>query len=254
VTDQHRTGQAEPTAPPQAPEGAPRRGLTVHPALLERLERDGRALAADAPAGRFVPRDARAAGAVALVDSPGRASALLDDANTLRLVCVGIDFAHRHNRPGVVVRRTGDGERTWHDPRAIVPLLLGLALAEDLGDGRTRLRRYAVDFRPAGVAAALAPVFRLPVAFAAHQARAALFCLWQAGLAAPDRLWDTRVAERAFSLGLHHPRYMGRLPRGEAEEAAAREEAEAHAEQRLGLTGVCLRRGVDYAFGGGRRR
>jgi hypothetical protein len=48
--------------------------------------------------------------------------------------------------------------------------------------------------------------FRLPVPFVAHFARAELFCLWKLALPTPDSVWDTCLAERAFQLGVHHPR------------------------------------------------
>ena len=121
-------------------------------------------------------------------------------------------------------------------------------------DGRAVLYRFVLDLRQPGVLAPLGTFFRLPVPFAAHFAQAELFCLWKLALPTPDAVWDTCLAERAFQLGVHHPRYKGGGSEDEVEQARAKEETEAEIDFACGLVPTCLRRGVPYPFAAAKDR
>ena len=100
-------------------------------------------------------------------------------------------------------------------------------------DGQAVLYRFVLDLRQPGVLGPLGTFFRLPVPFVAHFAQAELFCLWKLALPTPDSVWDTCLAERAFQLGVHHPRYKG--GGDEVERARAKEETEAEIDFSCGL-------------------
>jgi DNA polymerase-1 len=193
-------------------------------------------------------------GRITVVTNTSGAHSLVNLAKQRPLVCVGIDFEFRHATPGVFMRRWKSKDLFWHDPRSVVPLLLAVVLLEAGPDGRPRHYRAVVDCRGREAVLPLADLFRLPVPFVGHHLRAELICLWALGLPAPDTLWDSWVAEKALQLGLHHARYKNDHPQDEAEEAAAKEEAEEVADLACDLPATCTRRGVVYPFAADKAR
>ncbi|MBV8558503.1 MAG: hypothetical protein JO116_23425, partial [Planctomycetaceae bacterium] len=183
-----------------------------------------------------------------LVADQAGAEALLDFARQRPIAFIGIDCEYRYSRPGVFVRRSRGEDRFWYDPHSLTPLLLAVVLSETRPDGQAILYRFVVDLRQPGVLGPLGAFFRLPVPFVAHFAQAELFCLWKLALPTPDAVWDTCLAERAFQLGVHHPRYRGGDPEDEVERARSKEEAEAELDFSCSLVATCLRRGVPYPF------
>src|SRR5262249_44368251 len=202
-----------------------------------------------------VPRSAAYyAERLTLVGDAAAARALAELARQLPLARVGIDFEFTSTREPVFIKKTAAGDHYWQDPPPVVPLLRPVPLVGQPRGGAARLPRFVVDCRAGEAAAALPPLLPLPVPFVCHFARAELFCLWRLGLPAPEQLWDSWAAERAFQLGLHHANYVNERPRDEAEEAEAEEAAEEAAAAGCGLVASCLRRGVAYPFAGDKER
>src|SRR5262249_40063950 len=139
---------------------------------------------------------------------------------------VGLDFEFESSHAGVPVKWHRGHAQYWHDPHSVVPVWMALALVEHDRGGADRLFRYVIDCHRPGAVTPLAGVLRLPVLFTTHCVKEALFCLWSLGLPEPARVWDTWVAERAFRLGVHHPRYLTDRPRDEIDEADARDRAD----------------------------
>ena len=187
-----------------------------------------------------------------LVADQAGAEALLDFARQRPIAFIGIDCEFNYNRPGVFIRRSGGEDRYWYDPHSLVPLLLAVVLVELSPDGQAVLYRFVLDLRQPGVLGPLGTFFRLPVPFVAHFAQAELFCLWKLALPTPDSVWDTCLAERAFQLGVHHPRYKG--GGDEVEQARAKEETEEEIDFSCSLVSTCLRRGVPYPFAAAKER
>jgi DNA polymerase-1 len=196
----------------------------------------------------------RLAGEPTVVTTPAEAARLVELVRQRPVSHVGLDFEFRYRRPGVFLKMVKGKDRYWYDPRSIVPLLLGVAAVEERGDESSTVYRFAIDLRQEGVAASLSGLFRIPVMFTAHFLKQELSCLWQLGLATPDQVWDTWVAERAAALGVYHRRYTTTRPGDEPAEEAARDAAEEAVEARCDLANSCLRHGVPYAFGGDKRR
>lgn len=119
-------------------------------------------------------------------------------------------------------------------------------LVELSPDGQAVLYRFVLDLRQPGVLGPLGTFFRIPVPLVAHFVPAELFCLWKLAMPAPDSVWDTCLAERAFQLGVHHPRYKGGGDK--VEQARAKEETEEMIDFSCSLVSTCLRRGVPYPF------
>jgi DNA polymerase-1 len=223
--------------------------LAIPPAWAERLEQSRRNRPPPAEAVRVVPLSADYfGGRLNLVEGADDALRLVELARQRPLAYCGFDFEFRHGRPGVWVKKHCGEDRYWHDPRSVVPLLLAVALVEIDSEGGRRSYRFVVNCRRPEATAPLADLLRLQVPFVAHFAQVELFCLWQLGLPAPDQLWDTWVAERAFLLGMHHARYVKERPVDESEEARAKEAAEEQVAAACGLLAACGRRGVRHPF------
>jgi len=186
-----------------------------------------------------------------VVDQAG-AEALLDFARQRPIAFIGIDCEYRYSRPRVFIRRSGGEDRYWYDPHSLVPLLLAAVLVELSPAEQAVLYRFVLDLRQPGVLGPLGTFFRLPVPFVAHFAQAELFCLWKLALPTPGSVWDTCLAERAFQLGVHHPRYKG--SGDEVERARAKEKTEEEIDFSCGLVPTCLRRGVPYPFAAAKER
>jgi DNA polymerase I len=204
---------------------------------------------------RTVPRSPSFyAGKLTFVEDDSGAQALVELASQLPLSAIGFDWEFRYSRPEVFIKKVKGKEHFWYDPRSIAPLLLAVTLVEATTGDDYRLLSFVVDCRRREVAAALAPLFMLPVKFLTHYAPAELFCQWQLDLPEPPQVWDTWAAERAFLLGIHHARYTNDRPKSEADEVEAKEEAEQDAEFGCSLSMSCLRRGVPYPFAGDKAR
>ena len=199
------------------------------------------------------PRPEYYAGELALVADQAGTEALLDFARQRPIAFIGIDCEYRYSRPGVFIRRSGGEDRYWYDPHSLVPLLLAVVLVELSPDGRAVLYRFVLDLRQPGVlGAARQPSSGSRCRSSPTSPRAELFCLWKLALPTPDSVWDTCLAERAFQLGVHHPRYKG--DGDEVERARAKEETEAEIDFACGLVPTCLRRGVPYPFAAAKER
>jgi DNA polymerase I len=229
--------------------------LRLAPAWEGRLEELGRDRADRVVPVRILPRAPEYyAGESALVADQAGAEELLDFARQRPIAFIGIDCEYRYSRPGVFVRRSRGKDHNWYDPHSLVPLLLAVVLGETRPDGQAVLYRFVLDLRQPGVRGPLGAFFRLPVPFVAHFAQAELFCLWKLALPTPDSVWDTCLAERAFQLGVHHPRYKGGGSEDEVEQARSKEEAEAEIDFSCNLVSTCQRRGVPYPFAAAKER
>ena len=187
-----------------------------------------------------------------LVADQAGAEALLDFARQRPIAFIGIDCEFKYDRPGVFIRRSRGEDRYWYDPRSLVPLLLAVVLVELSPDGQAVLYRFVLDLRQPGVLGPLGTFFRIPVPFVAHFVPAELFCLWKLAMPTPDSVWDTCLAERAFQLGVHHPRY--KAGGDEVEQTRAKEETEEMIDFSCSLVSTCLRRGVPYPFAAAKDR
>ena len=176
------------------------------------------------------------------VDTPDKAQDMLDFALQRPLTHIGFDTEFRYDRPGVVI----DKRSTHYDPRSIRPLLLSLAMAEQLEDGVGRLYSFVVDLREPEVLPALKELFRLPIPFSGHFAKVELFCLWQLGLPEPNIIWDTFIFEKALHLGRHHHKYKLKHVIDEFEQIKAKEEVREKEGFSLSLVATCQRYGVAY--------
>jgi DNA polymerase-1 len=185
-----------------------------------------------------------------VVASAGAAVALLALTRERPLSHLGFDTEFKYDRPGVVI----DRDRTAHDPRGLVPLILSLSLAEPVADGDLQLSNFVVDLRRADTLASLRDLFRLPIPFVGHFTHADLLCLLQLDLPEPRILWDTWVCEKALYLGRHHRRYRLAPGDDEATEAHAREQSEASELWRFSLAQTCLRYGIVHRFAGDKER
>ena len=156
---------------------------------------------------------------------------------------VGMSVVYGYSRPPIQVP---DGEAVY-DPRRIQPLMIALAigaLGGAPGAGES-MYRFVVDLQCAEALTGIRTLMRLPVPFVVHDAGNQLACLWSLGLDEPDRIWDTRIAQRVQGLGRHHPRYT--QPRGAdlAAQIEAKRRAEAEAAEHLTLARACRTHGVD---------
>jgi DNA polymerase-1 len=195
------------------------------------------------------------------VQSPSAAevAALITDESVMRRVLsalvrqqvayASLGVVARYESPGVLLR---DG-RTWHDPRSIRPQLAALVLAAT-GHGGVRLQPYVLDCRVPAVQRALGSLLTRPWTYVVHGADEVLFSLWQMGIPAPQSLWDTRVAERSLSLGLHHPGNTASRPADAFQEIRARQQAAEDAEAYCDLTAACRRYGVPCPWAGQENR
>jgi len=174
------------------------------------------------------------------VDTTGKAQAMLDFALQRPLTHIGIDTEFRYDRPGVVI----DKRNTHYDQRSIRPLLLSLAMAEQLVDGGGRLYTFVVDLREPEVLPALKELFRLPVPFTGHFTKVELFCLWQLRLPEPNIIWDTCIFERILHLGRHHHKYKLKKVPDDFEQIKAKEEVREKEGFSLSLVATCQRYGV----------
>src|SRR5262249_44043233 len=152
----HRSGSAVPAS-----------GLVLAPAYARRLAEP--LPPATPPRAPILPRlPTPVAAAIQAVEDRAAAEAMLDFAAQRRIGWIGLDFEFRYSRPAVVVGRTGGRDRTWHDPRSIVPLLAGVVLVEAGPDGRAAFYRYAVDVRRPEVLGPLGALLRRPIPVVAH--------------------------------------------------------------------------------------
>ena len=190
------------------------------------------------------------AGRTTFVDTIEAAEAMAEYARQRPLSHVGFDTEFRYDTPGVDMGRG----QVAHDPRALRPLLLSLALAEPTSPNGGTLATFVVDLRHPGVLLSVAEVLRLPVCFAAHFAQAELLCLFRLGLAEPRTLWDTWAREKARHLGRGHKKYRAARDADDAGLARAAEEAEAETEFSYSLVSTCQRYGVPYALAGDKER
>lgn len=179
-------------------------------------------------------------GCVTFVDTHEGLHDLIQLAYERPISWIGFDTEFRFDRPAVEIKK---GVNVF-DVRSVHPLLLSLALVEPEGDGNLRIYRFVVDVRQAELARKLEPLFRLPVPFVAHFARAELHCLWQLQLPEPGMLWDTWVAEKVRHLGLNNTGYAS--PKHDAGDVGLIETTEAAERIRCSLVDTCQRHGVPY--------
>ncbi|HEY7116648.1 MAG TPA: DNA polymerase [Tepidisphaeraceae bacterium] len=192
---------------------------------------------------------------VRLVSDAKSASDMLELALCRPIAYVGFDAEFRYGRAPVPLRNG----KTATDRSSIVPLLLSLAFVEhDAADETARVYRFVVDVHNHRdqVLPVLRELLRQPWCFVGHYMTMDLACLWKLGIDEPRTIWDTWVAEKALRLGLDSVRQAGpdNETGSEAEEARAREEAEALSAIRFDLRAVCRRHGVPYRFTGDKGR
>lgn len=161
---------------------------------------------------------------------------------------IGFDTEYRFDRPAVTIKK--DVEAV--DVRSVHPLLLSLSLVEPESDDQLRIYRFVVDVRQPELAQKLESIFRLPVPFVAHFARAELHCLWQLQLREPAMLWDTWVAEKVRYMGLYNTGYA--VTKHDAGDAAWQQAAETDERIRYSLVDTCRRHGVPYELAHDKKR
>jgi DNA polymerase-1 len=220
--------------------------LALSPFWRERLDSVPPAREA-APARRIIPQSPASyrEKLTVVADAPA-AERMLDFAQQRAITFIGIDCEFRYRRPGVVMKWLHGKPLVWDDPRSVVPLLMSVVLTEPQAQGHVAHYPFVIDLRTPDVLSPLASLLRMPAPFVAHYVRTELFCIWQLGLPTPSTIWDTWVAEKAFCLGRHHPRY--KKAADEIEEARAKDEAEDVNEAACGLAATCLRYGVAHPF------
>ena len=180
------------------------------------------------------------------VDDGIGATAMLQLARELPLMCVGIDTEFGYLSAPVGL----PSNKTVTDIRGTKPLLLSLTLAAHppAGNGDIDIHEFVVDLRAQATHTAVAALLQLPVTFVGHFLQADYFCLLAAGLPIPERVWDTWVAEKVQHLGRHHAKYKLPIDPDEMAEAKAKEEAEQEEKLRLDLVDTCRRHGVEHLF------
>lgn len=176
------------------------------------------------------------------VDSLDGVQAMLNFVLQRPLSHIGFDTEFRYDRPGVVI----DKRNTAHDPRSVQPLLLSLAIAEPFDGKQGCLYSFVIDLRKPELLPVLMEIFRLPVTFSGHFAKAELFCLWRLGLPEPNILWDTFIFEKIMHLGRHHHRYKLQKSADALEQIQAKEEAVEKEVFGFSLVATCQRHGVAY--------
>ena len=223
--------------------------MSVLPGWAERLKK----VAPDKPrkVAYSLPKAAAYfTGRTTFVDTAAAAETMTEYARQRPLSHIGFDTEFRYDSPGVDMGRG----QVAHDPRALQPLLLSLALAEPSGPDGGTLATFVVDLRQPDVLPFVAELLRLPVCFVAHFAQAELLCLFRLGLLEPRILWDTWVCEKARHLGRQHKKYRVTRDADDAGLARAAEEAEAEAAFSNSLVSTCLRAGVEYPLAGDKER
>ncbi len=116
-----------------------------------------------------------------------------------------VEFVRQRDVPIVGLGVAGDINKMY-TPNVLNTIVLAMVLAEPVGHD---LVVHPFVFEPLNVEAmpAVRELLGLPATYAVHDLSTVLLALWSLGLTAPSRVWDTKVTEAAFSLGLHHPRY-----------------------------------------------
>jgi len=183
------------------------------------------------------------------VDSLESAQAMLGFALQRPLSHIGFDTEFRYDRPGVII----DKRNTAYDPQSVHPLLLSLAMAEQLDEGG-RLYSFVINLRIPELLSVLKELFRLPIPFCGHFAKVELFCLWRLGLPEPTILWDTFIFEKALDLGRHHHKYKLKQEMDEFEQIRTKEEAKEKQAFGFSLVATCQRYGVAYRMEAGKKR
>lgn len=178
------------------------------------------------------------------VDSLDGAQAMMNFVMQRPLSHIGFDTEFRYERPGVVI----DKRNTAHDPRSIRPLLLSLAVAEPFDGEKGCLYSFVIDLRKPKLLPVLLNIFRLPVTFSGHFAKAELFCLWRLGMQEPNILWDTFIFEKALHLGRYHHKYKLHKLADEIDEIRAKEEAKEKEGFGFSLVATCQRYGVVHGM------
>ncbi len=176
--------------------------------------------------------------------------ALVELAQQRSLSHIGIDTEFRYTRPGVRVKP----DRLIHDPRSLHPLLLSVALVEQVSDTKEWVYPFVVDLRNVDILAELKKLFHVSVCFVGHFLKVELLCLWQLNLPEPRILWDTWVHEKAQSLGRNHKRYRLSPSADLTEEAQAKEEVDTMNRFSLALVSTCHRYGIPYGMEGDKTR
>jgi DNA polymerase-1 len=179
---------------------------------------------------------------------------LITFADTHPIAFVGIECLSQSGGMPVAL---GNGH-IWTDIRTVRPVALAITLVENAKHDQTidttpRLHTFVFDARVLDSLSLLEPILRRPLCFAMPSAKAVLPPLWQLGLPAPDNLWDCELAERALSLGVIHPRYLGF---GADRDIALEErrDAEALKDAHVSLAATCGRHRVDLPFIGSESR
>ncbi len=174
---------------------------------------------------------------VTTIDDEDSAFHLVDIAAQMELSCVGVAVIYQTSRPAVATT----GGRTWSDPRSIRPLFMVLSLDPGSCGDVSEVCTFVVDLNNADVRTLLADVLRQPVPFVGHDLKQTFFCLWALGLPVPRIVWDTWTAERAFSLGKHHARYIDKQTDDHRRQAQNRNRVEFEIDRECSLPQTCER-------------
>ena len=184
------------------------------------------------------------------VETSEQAQSMLDFALQRPLSHIGFDAEFRYDRPGIRI----DKNNTVHDPRSIRPLLLSLAMVEPCDGQNGQIYSFVIDFRKPELLPFLRQLFRIPVTFCAHYAKAELLCLLKLGLPAPHILWDTFIFERAASLGRNHRSHKASAKNDEIEQILIKKAALENEKFSLSLVATCQRYGLSYRMETGKKR
>lgn len=203
---------------------------------------------ADVPKARVLPLSpAHFEAAINFVDDAESGQQMVSLVRQRPIAYVGFDFEYRFSRPGVVMKRHGNKELVWNDPKSVVPLLASFTFTEP--DPQLRLYQFVVDVQNTATLQHVQTVLSQPLSFCCHHAPAELHCVWQLGLRAPDTIWDSLVAQRAQLLGRFHARNWAQPSATDEEEAGQAAQSQWEIASRCSLIAVCRRHGIEHPFG-----
>ncbi len=183
------------------------------------------------------------------IDSLNGAHAMLEFALQRPLSHIGFDTEFRYDSPGVIKKK-----KIKYDPQTIRPLLLSLAMVEPLDTGQGCIYSFVVDLRKPELLPVLGDLFRLPVCFCGHYAKAEIFCMLKLGLTEPSILWDTCIFEKALCLGQYNHKYKLKNVTDDAERIQIKEEAKEIQNFGNSLVATCQRYGVAHRMGADKER
>lgn len=176
-------------------------------------------------------------GKVNIVKNADEARGMVELAQQLELLCIGIDGTFSC-KPLLAVDKD-----LVYDICSIRPESLALTFAELYG-GKYELYRFLVNLRDPGVLLAVQTLLHLPVSFVGYRLKNLLFCLWSCGLQEPEKVWDAEIFERGASLGKINVKR--RVQESHVLDMGLEARLVSHKTYELSLSRLCQRYQVDF--------